>query len=104
MKPDKPLKGFNPCQKCDTCARVCPINAIDRELPPPTGFDRSRCVTFVNQIREKTNRRIMLCGYCYNYCPAGELSKKTLRLSKWKTLLDLNEQKRRKLLKSLNIE
>jgi len=29
-------------------------------------------VKFVYQIREKTERKIMLCGYCYNNCPVGK--------------------------------
>jgi hypothetical protein len=45
----------------------------------------------------------MLCGYCYNNCPAGEIATKTFCLSKWKTLLDLNEQERKRLLKKLDM-
>jgi epoxyqueuosine reductase QueG len=103
IRPDKPLTNFNPCQKCDVCVKLCPVNAIDDKLPPPTGFDRNRCLQFVYKIREKTNRKIMFCGYCYNYCPAGEISKKTFHLSKLRTLLDLSEKEREKLLQMLNI-
>nr|MDO8100176.1 hypothetical protein [Candidatus Njordarchaeota archaeon] len=101
---DKPLTDFNPCQECDECVKLCPVNAICKELPPPMGFRRSRCLKFVDQIREETNRRIRYCGYCYNCCPAGETVKKTFNLSKWRTLLDLNEQQRRTLLKTLNVK
>jgi len=101
LEPDKPLRGFDPCKKCDICIRLCPINAINKEMSPPKGFDRSRCVQFVYWVREKTKRKIMLCGYCYNNCPAGEIATKTFCLSKWKTLLDVNEQKRKRLLKKL---
>jgi epoxyqueuosine reductase len=104
IEPDKPLRGFDPCKKCDTCARLCPINAINQKLPPPKGFERNRCVQFVYKIREKTKSKIMLCGYCYNNCPAGEIATKTFRLSKWKTLLDLNEQERKRLLQKLDIQ
>jgi epoxyqueuosine reductase len=104
IKPDKPLKDFNPCQECDTCVRVCPISAINKKPAPPKGFDRNRCVRFVNQIRESTNRKVMLCGYCYNCCPAGEISEKTFHLSRWKTLLDLSERERKRLLQSLNMD
>jgi epoxyqueuosine reductase len=104
IQPDRPLKDFNPCQQCDTCIRLCPINAINKKMPPPKGFDRNRCVQFIDQIREKTNRRIRFCGYCYNHCPVGELSEKTFHLGKWKTLLDLNKQERKRLLQSLNFE
>lgn len=57
IQPDKPLKNFNPCQKCDTCVRLCPINAINKKLPPPQGFNRSRCVRFVYQMREKNRQK-----------------------------------------------
>jgi epoxyqueuosine reductase QueG len=104
IKPDKPLKDFNPCKECDVCVRLCPINAINKELPPPRGFDRSRCVQFVYWLREKTKRKIMLCGYCYNNCRAGKISKKAFHLGRWKTLLDLNEQERKRLLQKLDMQ
>jgi epoxyqueuosine reductase len=104
MKPDKRLRGFNPCRECDTCVRVCPIKAIDKEQSPPEGFNRGRCVQFIDQIREKTKRKVMLCGYCYNCCPAGEIREKTFHLSRWKTLLDLSEQERKRLSHTVNVD
>jgi epoxyqueuosine reductase QueG len=104
MQPDKPLTDFNPCQECNECVKLCPVNAICKELPPPMGFRRSQCLKFVGQIREETNQRIRYCGHCYNRCPAGEMVKKTFNLSKWRTLLDLNDQQRRTLLKTLNVK
>jgi epoxyqueuosine reductase QueG len=102
MLPDKPLTDFDPCRKCGTCVRLCPVNAIDERLPPPTGFNRDRCVQFVYKIREKTSRKIMYCGYCFNCCPVGEIAEKTFRLDRWKTLLDLDEHERERLLEVLN--
>jgi len=103
IKPDNPLRGFNPCQECETCVGLCPARAISKEKPPPLGFDRNRCMEFIYGVREKTKREVMLCGYCFNCCPIGKTSKKTFHLSKYKTLLDLNEDKREKLLKSMNV-
>jgi epoxyqueuosine reductase QueG len=103
IKPDKPLRGFNPCKECDICVRLCPTNGIDKELPPPKGFDRNRCVQFVYWTRQKTRRKIMLCGYCYNNCPVGEISEKTFHLDKWRTLLDLSEKERKRLLQKLGM-
>ncbi len=103
IQPDKPLTDFDPCRKCDTCIKLCPGNAIDEELPPPTGFNRDRCLQFVYKIREKTDRRIMFCGYCFNRCPVGEISEKTFHLGRLRTLLDLNEHERERLLKALNV-
>lgn len=57
IDPNMPLRDFNPCKKCDICVRLCPINAISKEWPPPKGFNRSRCVQFVYWIREKTKRK-----------------------------------------------
>ena len=104
MEADKPLKNFNPCKECDICVKLCPINAINKEWPPPKGFDRNRCVQFVYWLREKTKRKIMLCGYCYNNCPAGEKAEKTFLLDKWRTLLNLNEKERKRLLQKLDMQ
>ena len=104
IPPDKPLKNFEPCQHCDTCVKLCPINAISKELPPPKGFDRNRCIQFIDQIREKTGKKIRYCGYCYNHCVIGEISKKVFNLSKWRTLLDLSEHQRKELLQTLNAD
>jgi len=104
IQSDEPLTDFNPCRKCDTCVKLCPANAIDEKLPPPTGFRRDRCLQFVHKIREKTARRIMFCGYCYNYCPVGEITEKTFSLGRLKTLLDLDERERERLLQTLDTE
>ncbi len=103
LQPDKPLTSFDPCGKCDTCIKLCPVNAINDKLPPPTGFNRDRCFQFVYKIREKTDRRIMFCGYCFNRCPVGEISEKTFHLGRWKNLLDLNEHERERLLRRLSV-
>lgn len=99
ISPDKPLKNFSPCQECDKCVEFCPVKAIDREKPPPTGFDRKKCLEFVKWIRKKTERKILFCGYCYNLCPIGKKAEKTFRLDRIITLLDINETETRKLLR-----
>jgi epoxyqueuosine reductase QueG len=98
IKPDKPLKDFNPCKECYTCAKLCPVKAINARMPPPTGFNRKRCLNFIDNIRQKTEGRVKLCGYCYNHCPAGIIKERTFNLGRWKTLLDLNEKERKDLL------
>lgn len=97
---DKPMENFNPCKSCETCVRLCPINAINK-LPPPTGFDRNRCIQFIYKIRKKTENRIMLCGCCYNHCPTGQKVERTLRLTRWRTLADLSEPERKRLLQGI---
>jgi len=101
IPPDKPLTDFDPCRKCDICTKLCPVSAINEKLPPPTGFNRDRCLQFVYKIRERTERRIMFCGYCYNRCPVGGISEKTFHLGRHQTLLDLNEHERKRLLQLL---
>jgi epoxyqueuosine reductase QueG len=103
IQPDKPLRDFNPCQKCDTCVRLCPVNAINGKMSPPKGFNRTRCLQFVLQIRDKTDKRVRYCGYCYNFCPVGAREEKTFNLSKWRSLANLNEREREKILQSLKI-
>lgn len=102
IQADKPMEDFEPCQECDTCIKLCPVNAIDERWPPPTGFNRERCMQFVYKIREKTDQQIMFCGYCFNRCPVGELSEKAFSLGRLRTLLDLSDSERRKLLQTLN--
>jgi len=101
MKPDKPLKDFNPCKECNTCAKLRPVKAVNEKKTPPTGFNRKRCLNFIDKIRQKTERRIKLCGYCYNHCPAGEVKERTFNIGRWKTLIDLDEKEKGNLLKIL---
>ena len=102
IKPDKPLKDFNPCKECYTCAKLCPVKAINARMPPPTGFNRKRCLNFIDNIRQKTEGRVKLCGYCYNHCPAGIIKERTFNLGRWKTLLDLNEKERKDMLRGFH--
>jgi epoxyqueuosine reductase len=97
MKPNEPLKDFNPCDDCSHCARICPVNAIGDRMPPPSGFDRRKCVSFVDWVKRKTNEKVKLCGRCFNRCPAGKLVHETLRVRKWRTLDDLNVEARKRL-------
>lgn len=97
LQPDDRMKGFEPCENCQACTKMCPIRVIEPDLPPPTGFDRARCVRFINCIKEATEGEVMLCGYCYNHCPAGQLVKRTLSIAPWKTLLEMKEQERERL-------
>jgi len=97
LRPDKRMKDFSPCEDCKVCIKVCPINAIRSDVPPPTGFDRKKCVSFIDWMKEKTQGEVKLCGCCYNHCPAGRLVKKTLQVRKWTTLDDLGPKDRKKL-------
>lgn len=99
MEPDGRMSNFDPCLSCETCIEVCPVGAIKPDLPAPTGFDRNRCVQFVYWLRRQTRNKHMLCGCCFNQCPAGKAVRKTVTIKSWKTLMDLDEQSRERLVK-----
>lgn len=101
LQPSGRLKDFDPCSNCEVCVEVCPVKALDAGLPPPTGFDRDKCLRFTDWLRKKTRGRVKLCGYCYNHCPAGGMLRKTLVMSRWSPLEDLASEQRRRLLKEL---
>ena len=97
LEPDGRMKGFNPCEGCNVCTEVCPINAIRNDMPPPKGFDRKECINFVNWLKEKTSGELRLCGCCFNVCPTGKVVRKTLEVKKWQTLDDLTTKSKKKL-------
>jgi len=98
LEPDQQMTGFNPCTNCTVCVEICPIRAIKEDLPPPLGFKRDRCVRFVDWIREETKDKDMLCGYCFDRCPAGKPVKKTIKLRRWKTLKNTEANLRKQLI------
>jgi epoxyqueuosine reductase len=98
LEPDGIMEGFNPCEDCNSCIRACPVSAIGGQMPPPTGFNRKKCVDFVDWLKQRTNEQVKLCGRCFNLCPAGRLVRRTLRVKKWKTFDDLGVRDRKKLL------
>jgi epoxyqueuosine reductase len=97
LKPDGRTENFSPCEHCNVCTRNCPVNAIRSDVPPPKGFDRNKCVSFVDWLKEKTDGQVKLCGICFNKCPAGKVVHETLAVGKWTTLNDLEIEDRKKL-------
>jgi epoxyqueuosine reductase QueG len=97
LKPDRRPENFSPCEHCKICSTNCPVNAIRDDVPPPKGFDRNKCVGFIDWVKEQTSNEVKLCGICFNKCPAGKLVQKTLAIGKWTTLDDLKTQDKKKL-------
>jgi ferredoxin len=73
------------------------VKAIKSDVEPPKGFDRNRCVGFIDWVKEKTDGQVKLCGTCFNKCPAGKIIHKTLTVGKWTTLDDLKTEDRKRL-------
>jgi epoxyqueuosine reductase QueG len=97
LKPDRRTENFSPCEHCNICTRSCPVSAIRSDVQPPKGFDRSKCVSFIDWVKEKTHGQVKLCGICFSKCPAGKVVHKTLKVGKWTTLNDLETEDRKKL-------
>ena len=97
LKSDGRAENFSPCEHCNVCTTNCPVNAIRSDVAPPKGFDRNKCVSFVDWVKEKTDGQVKLCGICFNKCPAGRVVHKTLKVGKWTTLNDLETEDRKKL-------
>jgi len=97
LEPSGRIKSFNPCENCYVCVKACPMKAIGSDVPPPTGFDRDRCVSFIDWLRKETRDKVKLCGFCYNTCPAGKLVKKTIKTTRWTTFADLTMNRRKKM-------
>jgi epoxyqueuosine reductase QueG len=63
------LDGFNPCEGCSDCSKVCPIKAIDASKEPGAGYDRERCARFIFAMSERSGTRAYICSQCYSLCP-----------------------------------
>jgi epoxyqueuosine reductase QueG len=62
------LDGFDPCQGCSECAKICPIKAIDVSVEPGAGYDGARCMRFVINMSERRGNR-KVCAQCFSVCP-----------------------------------
>jgi epoxyqueuosine reductase QueG len=63
------LDGFDPCQGCSECARVCPVRAIDMTKEPSAGYDRERCMRFIMKMSERSGIGAKICAQCFSVCP-----------------------------------
>ncbi len=65
------LLDFQPCRECRKCADECPTKAIDPSMQPETGYDRERCIKFIQATKKKYGPEAKVCGRCFSVCPWG---------------------------------
>ncbi len=63
------LAGFNPCEGCSECGKVCPVRAIDVSKEPGAGYDRERCMRFIMRMSERSGTQAKICSQCFSVCP-----------------------------------
>ncbi len=63
------LDGFNPCEGCSECGKVCPLGAIDVSKEPGAGYDRERCMRFILRMSERSGTQAKICSQCFKVCP-----------------------------------
>lgn len=69
LPPDGRLEGFEPCEDCDICLRMCPAKAFDANKRYPHSFTRERCIAKRAELATKG----LYCHNCWASCPAGKL-------------------------------
>jgi len=74
LEPDGRLEGFEPCENCDLCIRMCPAKAFDPTKRYPDSFDRRKCISK----RAEIEARGLYCHNCWATCPAGKLKDEEL--------------------------
>ncbi len=82
LEPDGRLEGFNPCENCDRCIRMCPAQAFDPAKSYPYSYAREKCMAKRAEIANKG----LYCHNCYAVCPAGKLEdERLLRITEAKS-------------------
>lgn len=102
LEPDKKLL-YSPCESCSICSQVCPVNAIRDNIDAPASHDREKCVSFIQKLRDATDDEKFFCGYCYDKCPVRRTGKRGFRLSRYRKLADLPNEKRRRLVRRASL-
>jgi epoxyqueuosine reductase QueG len=69
LEADGGLEGYNPCENCDRCVRLCPGKAYDPEKSYPHSWSRRKCVAKRTEIAEGG----LYCHNCFAVCPAGTI-------------------------------
>jgi epoxyqueuosine reductase QueG len=74
LEPDGRLEGFEPCENCDLCIRMCPAKAFDPTERYPHSWSRETCTGKRAEIAD----RGLYCHNCFAVCPAGKLEDRDL--------------------------
>ncbi len=74
LEADQRLEGFEPCENCDRCIKMCPARAFDPEKPYPHSWSRETCTTKRNQISAQG----FYCHNCFAVCTAGKYTDEEL--------------------------
>lgn len=91
LEPDPRLAGFEPCEGCERCIRLCPATAYDETKSYPHSWSREKCRTKTAQILVKGSK----CNNCFIACPAGKMADEDLLFVEEKTGLYQPPKKRR---------
>ena len=74
LEPDGRLEGFEPCENCDLCIKICPAKAFDPTKSYPHSYSREKCTPKRAEIENKK----LYCHNCWAVCPAGTLKDEEL--------------------------
>ncbi len=74
LEPDRRLEGFEPCEGCDRCIKMCPAQAFDPEKSYPHSWSRETCTAKRSEIESQG----FYCHNCFAVCPAGKYADKEL--------------------------
>jgi len=89
LEPDGRLEGFDPCENCDLCIKICPAQAFDPAKRYPYSYAREKCMAKRAEIAAKG----LYCHNCYAVCPAGKLKdERLLRIKEAKSIFKRGRQ------------
>ncbi|UCD58902.1 MAG: hypothetical protein JSV16_07290 [Candidatus Hydrogenedentota bacterium] len=74
LEPDGCLEGFEPCENCDLCIKMCPAKAFDLTRRYPHSWSREKCTSKRADIAEEG----LYCHNCFAVCPADEFKDEEL--------------------------
>lgn len=74
LEPDGRLEGFEPCENCELCIKMCPAKAFDSTKRYPDSWSREKCMSKRAEIAD----RELFCHNCFAVCPAGTLKDEEL--------------------------